>query len=125
MADPKKRPSTGSTVQINDLEEQLNAVMRTLGLQIPTTDVEVRQAEIELAASSAELPAALRDPSFLYRKLDCDTASDSIEADFSANDQTVSNLARAAREGGNISETVETAMRRDRQQSERQADVRK
>jgi hypothetical protein len=125
MADPKKRSGTGSTVHLKDLEEQLNAVMRALGLQIPTTDDEVRHAEIELAASGAELPAALRDPSFLYRKLDCDAALDAVQAEFSANDQTVSNLARAAREGGDISETVETAMRRDRQQSERQADVRK
>lgn len=124
MAESQKRPGTSrDTARANDVEAQLHAALRAFGLQIPLTDDEVRQAEIELVGSGVELPAALRDPDFLVKQFDCETASESIQPDFTSSEQTVSNLARAAQEGGTISEEIEARMRQDREQSERQTNA--
>lgn len=88
-------------------------------LRLPETDDEVASAESDLAASPSALPARLQDPmGFLNAPATGrviararDASSGEVEAD----------LARAAREGGQVSSEVDAKMRADRLKAEADA----
>ncbi len=100
-----------------DSDDLVASILREKGVTIPTSDEEVAQAESEIDEDSVELPASLRDPkTFLSRKVSPEPLrfprSRQPIAEFSQE------LARVAREEGEISQDIKNAMRRDRLKAE-------
>ena len=99
---------------MNEEDRQLLAVLRSLGLTIPTTPEEVAKLEKELAAGRCVLPERLQsppDPSqtphFTEQELPLDLDLETVRA-----------LSRAAREGKTIPTWVDERMKRDRRDAE-------
>lgn len=97
---------------------KLVAVFRRLGTTIPETEAEVLAAEEWLQKHPVVLPPALLDPKAVLqgprhfmpqRTHGADKVAESLE-----------HLARAAREGGVISEDVEERMKQDREEKKRE-----
>src|SRR5436305_14293184 len=101
------------------LEELLHEAMVCLGWLIPATPAGVARAEAEIDEESIELPESLLDP---YAILDATVRpSSTTPVRQPSNDDIVQCLARAAREGKDISPEVEEQMRKDRERAERDA----
>lgn len=109
----------------DELVERLaHRAARNAGWLMPETEDEVAQAELELAINPVPLPPELADPSAILNHLTgCQSVPGPIRLRISADVET--NLARAAREGSDISPDVEARMRADREAAERDADGRK
>lgn len=93
----------------------LEAAIKKRGLAVPTTEAEIAAIEKELEAGDAAYPARLREvPDF----------SSSARPRFRLagpavlDEATSSEMARAAREGGEIPKDIEEKMARDRQKAE-------
>ena len=101
----------------DDLEKELFEALKRFGWTIPQTEREVEKAEEEIERNLVTLPNSLRDPSKLLDKLH--NPSQPLTHRSSLTDSTtMEQLARAAREGGEITPEVEERMRHDRKAAE-------
>ena len=116
MSKKKSQPD----LKLGDIEKLTYEAMRYYGLIPPMTLDEVARVEAEF--DDIELPASLRDPNEILSRLDNDAVDQphsTIPVD-TINVDAVRNLARAAREGGDISPEVEQRMREDKARIEQQ-----
>jgi hypothetical protein len=112
MADrPKGRdPSDGAQrALLRDVHEAL----KSAGWAMPQSEDDVRRAEGRIAESPAALPEALRDPAGAVER-----AARPEPLALPPGRQAAENLARAAREGGEVPPEIEEIMRRDRRAAE-------
>lgn len=114
-----KRPEPGE----DEVERLVYDAMRSSGWLPPETEEDVARAEEELAREPVPLPEDLKDPSAVIQRLTrCEPRS---PLGLPSSAETEGNLARAAREGGEIPEEAEERMRADREAAEREADGKK
>ena len=99
------------------VEKEVFAALRRLGWTMPVTTTEVERAEQELEQHPVTLPDSLRNPDSVFQRLH--NPEPANNGDTSSLNDCEQNLARAAREGGNISPETEQQMQRDRDTAER------
>jgi len=96
-----------------------------LGWVLPQCEGEVARAEEELTALRIALPEELRDAAAVFEREDDEGEGEGEvilgPLPSSASAYLDATLARAAREGGEISPEIEERMRRDREAAEREA----
>lgn len=110
-----REKSKGST----SLGKLIHAALGEQGLNLPETADEIARAEEELAVSPPKLPVRLQDPmGFLAPRPAQRLIPPARPLPVS---DVESDLARAAREGGDISTEVEAKMRADRLRAEADA----
>ena len=115
MASKRRKPASGGEA----LDSEVHEALRSLGWVAPECEDDVRRAETELSASAAPLPESLIDAATVFApKAACGFAK-VLSPCFPSDPQTEDNLARAARQGGEIPPEIEEKMRRDRQDAER------
>lgn len=116
MSSQKERNSdTIAGVAVDDL---LDTILRQKGLTIPTTPDEVALAEAEIDEENVHLPESLQNPlAFLHKERQSNLLHFSQPQQ--GNDEFREELARVARDGGEISEEIADRMRRDRLEAER------
>jgi hypothetical protein len=107
----------GMTLEGKALEREVFRAMRSEGWLIPTTVEEVLEAQKSLAEAGIDINSLAEKPH------DRPVASGKVISICPANgiasgNEIRENLARAAREGGEISSEVEERMRRDRDAAE-------
>ena len=97
----------------DELEQITFDAMRVHGVLPPTVE-EVAAFDAEL--SEVELPFGPSDPDELLRTLDSEVDADEQEAilPFATMEATSRNLARAARQGGELTEEIEQRMADDK-----------
>jgi hypothetical protein len=101
-------------------EDEVHAALLRSGNLVPTTVEGVRQAELEQRKSKITLPAALQNsPSVFERSKRMLRAVKQPSLAPSGSTEVEEGLARAAREGREITSDVEERMRRDREMAER------
>lgn len=114
----KRNNSKDEFENTKDLERKIYATLRAKGLIIPITAEEVLDAEALMKGNMIELPEELRDPEVILNR-----SKQKLSIKFSplssSNKETEENLARAAREDGNISPEIEERMRKDREAAEK------
>ena len=114
----KKNNSKDEFENTKDLERKIYATLRSKGLIIPITAQEVLDAEAMMKGNMIELPEELRDPEVILNR-----SKQKLSIKFSplssSNKEMEENLARAAREDGNISPEIEERMRKDREVAEK------
>lgn len=93
--------------------------LRRFGFVFPTTREELESFEKELAKEKVELPSHLQDPFEVLRR--GESVSLNSMGDYS-NKSIEENLARAAREGGEIPDDVAERMKKDRSSAEESTD---
>jgi hypothetical protein len=96
----------------------LAAALRRLGMAMPETVAEVAAAEEWLKQHPVALPPAILDPKAVLRgprRFELRRVQNADQAG-----ETLEHLARAAREGGVISEEIEERMRQDRERKKRE-----
>lgn len=106
----------GTPKRQNILEDELLHAMRTAGWLVPETVDEVAKAEVEIAKTNISRPTSFNEPFTLLKKKIRGNYVNSVTV--AENVEVTENLARAAREGGVISPTVERRMREDRDYTE-------
>lgn len=117
MSTQKQPENNGPSQNRVSVERHVLDAMRSLGWIIPTTEADVAYAEAMLCREVVELPEELKDPYQILDSIDADCLP--IQAAPVPRDaQVEENLARAAREGGDIQPEIEQQMRRDRQAAE-------
>ncbi|MFN0157048.1 MAG: hypothetical protein ACKVRP_03125 [Bacteroidota bacterium] len=103
----------------NTFEDGVYKALQTRGWVIPKTEEEVCLAESELKEHEVKLPSMLANPEAVWTRIKrtmrlvpgrSQDEPDTIEE----------NLARAARERGNITPEIEKRMRQDREQAEKE-----
>ena len=102
-------------------ENDVHRAMRSLGWAMPESEADVRRAEEDLDANPVSLPDALADPKAVFEREHRPDSTIPMRLPFSGSSYIDATLARAAREGGEITPEVEDAMRRDRKAAERDA----
>lgn len=117
MKSPKHRPDAIGDEQA---EQLLRDYMQSAGLAIPVTLEEVAAAEALIDEDRVEIPPRLRDCAAVAQSI-CQGGVPRVlvfpsHTTYEAGDL----LARAAREGGDISPDIEEKMRQDRLQAERE-----
>ncbi len=113
MTRPAPTNDTGSN---ENLESTVRRAMQSLGWLIPESPEDVAQAEAELEDDPISLPPALRDSQGSFdRQVDEQPQYKQVPT----NAELERNLARAAREGGQITPEVEERMRSDREEARR------
>ena len=114
----KKNNSKDEFENTKDLERKIYATLRSKGLIIPITAQEVLDAEAMMKGNMIELPEELRDPEVILNR-----SKQKLSIKFSplssSNKEMEENLARAAREDGNISPEIEERMKKDREVAEK------
>lgn len=96
----------------DELEQITFDAMRVHGV-LPLTVEEVAAMDAELV--NADLPFEPRDPEEVLNRLDMDTEVDAVVLPFAGlNDACVRNLARAARQGGELTDEIEHRMAEDK-----------
>lgn len=114
----KKNNAKDAFENTKDIERKIYATLRAKGLIIPITAQEVLDAEAIMKDNMVELPKELRDPDVILNR-----AKQKLSIKFtplsSSNKEIEENLARAAREDGNISPEIENRMRKDREAAEK------
>ncbi len=103
------------------LADDVYDALHSLGWIVPQTAADVLRAEAELAEAPPDLPAELQDAQAVLEGARPRGGAARPLA-FPPNADVDNTLARAAREGGQISPEVEEAMRRDRQAAKREAE---
>jgi hypothetical protein len=104
MAKNSKRAEMTS----DELEQILFDAMRVHGV-LPPTIGEVAALDAEL--SDLELPFEPSDPDELLKELDVDIEEDAVILPFSSlEDSSIRNLARAGRQGGELTDEIEQRM---------------
>ncbi len=117
MSKKNKKPE----MEIADVERLTYEAMRHHGLIPPMTLDEVARVETEL--DGIELPFSQSDPAALLKQLD-ENEEDGTRSTLPFNvvdTDTVRNLARAAREGGELSTEIESRMEDDKSRHQQQA----
>ena len=122
-------------------EQDVYEALKSSGWMVPECDDDVRRAEAELSQALAPLPESLADPQAVFEgqaappsAASPGTAPGAVSPGTSPRDacglaalrlsvfppdpQTEHNLARAARQGGNIPPEIEEKMHRDRKTAE-------
>ena len=105
-----------------DFDKEVYEILRAAGWTFPETPAEVEQVEREHAENPVELPEHLSDAAKVFNMMHLPLA-DSNPAGvlpFPRSDSVRSNLARAAREGGEISKDLAERMHQDRRKAEDQ-----
>lgn len=114
MTNHPNSPDRGT--EEGNLGPELAAALRALGLGVPHTVEEVAAAEAWLKKHGVALPASLLDLDGVFSGTKKKTLKLVPRDGESA---TFQNLARAAREGGEIPREVEERMKEDRERAER------
>lgn len=113
-----KKPKAHTNEDDHQIERTVHDAMMVRGWLIPRSEEEVMRAESELADHPVDLPKELEDPACLL-----DAIADCVPEPrlrLPVNREAAENLARAAREGGEIPPEVEERMRADREKAERE-----
>jgi hypothetical protein len=105
--------------QFEKIEREVFKTLERLGWSIPLSEDEVARAEKEQEKNPVELPKGMEDPTRLLEKIK--TSPPVVTNSPSVPKFTEENLARAAREGGEITPDVEERMRQDRKEAEDQS----
>lgn len=113
-----KNNSKDDCENTKDLERKIYATLRAKGLIIPITAQEVLDAETLMKGNMVEIPKELRDPEVILNRAKQKLSIKSSPL-FSSNKEVEENLARAAREDGNISPEIDDRMRKDREAAEK------
>ena len=117
MSRSKRRKQDDEEVG-GDVREALSL----LGWVAPQGEAEVARAEEELAEHPVRVPEELRDAAAVFGREDDGGEVILGPLPSSASAYLDATLARAAREGGEITAEIEERMRRDREAAEREAD---
>ena len=116
MTEKRKKPASGGGALAGDVHQ----AMRSLGWTVPQCEDDVQQAETELSASAAPLPESLSDAATVFNCCEAASGLANIAPQcFLSDPEIEDNLARAARQGGEIPPGIEDRMRRDRRAAER------
>lgn len=108
MAKNNKR----AEMSTDELEQIMFDAMRFHGVLPPTVE-EVAALDAELV--HVDLPFEPSDPDEILKKLDVETEEDIVVLPFaSLDDASVRNLARAARQGGELTDDIEQRMADDK-----------
>ncbi len=102
-----------------ELNEDIFNILKMAGFLFPETPSEVEQIELELKQCTIKLPESISDASKAF-DLICNSSDDiplKIKPNISNSDNTLRNLARAAREGGDISDELAKRMQEDRKKA--------
>lgn len=97
------------------LDREVLQAMREEGWLAPETEVEVLEAEAELATQQAQIPPPLEHPRELLHHV---AKISPIPHSQPETTEASENLARAAREGGKLSPEIEQRMKNDRDAAE-------
>ena len=100
----------------------VRATLAAMGWILPLSEAEVARAERELAEQGVMLPEGLRDVKAVFEREEREGEVVVRPLPSSGSPYLGATLARAAREGGEITPEVEERMRRDREAAEREAD---
>lgn len=114
MNDPAKK--NNKNMADEQVERLVYDALRLSGHLPPTTVEEVARLEAEVGEYPTSLPGSLGDPLALLRKRS--TASVPKVIPFPPRTNAQENLARAARDGGEIAPDVEGTMKQDRDAAE-------
>ncbi|MGH1362751.1 MAG: hypothetical protein ACRBF0_04285 [Calditrichia bacterium] len=111
----KKGPIVKSPIS----EKKLYELFQNENLVFPKNKEEVAKAERRMEEKKYTLPTDLQEPTKLLRLLRNNTRQDKcLKSETTPNPEVEENMARAAREGGNISPEIEAIMQRDRAKAE-------
>jgi hypothetical protein len=112
------RDSRGQQESLSDAEVErlLTNALRLTGEFPPSSLEEIAQLEAELTAHPIPLPEALKDTDAIYQR--ASQPPRAVVVPFTASDAAKEQLARAAREGREVSETAAERMKRDREAAE-------
>ncbi len=113
-----RQPDKSSGNDADRLCQDVRVALKSMGWLVPESEEQVRQAEASLADSSAAIPEDLVDPEAVWRRASEVSQSGSGSLGFPADQATEQHMARAAREGGEISPEIEDKMHRDRKDAE-------
>lgn len=103
----------------DDLDEAIYNSMVSLGWVVQLEEGTLKNDERLCEQSEFDLPRGLTDPVAVIKKIR-QREADAKKRIISFDQHTAENLARAAREGSEITPEIEKRMRRDRKTSERQ-----
>ena len=108
----------------SDFDKEVYDILRAAGWVFPETPEDVEQVEQEHSENPVELPEHLADAAKVFDMMHLLPSGNSPEVvlPFPQSNDVRSNLARAAREGGEISKDLAERMRRDRKKARDQAD---
>jgi hypothetical protein len=106
----------------NDIERAIKEALVKRGDIIPCTPEEVAFVEKEVVKCIDPIPHVLKDPFAVLERGRRRAAEGKFVKAWSDPPASVEDLARAAREGGKISEDVEERMKRAREQADREVD---
>jgi hypothetical protein len=113
------------TEPLDRLDGVIRAALERTGAALPTTVEGVALLEKYLRENQVSLPPHLQDANFVLERIKADYAPKSgqnlIGFVSPYQDAIRDDLARAARNGGDVSAEVEEQMRQDRERAERQA----
>ena len=106
-----------------DFDKEVYEILRAAGWTFPETPAEVEQVEREHAENPVELPEHLSDATKVFNMMHLPLSDNNAEGGppFSRSNSVHSNLARAAREGGEISKDLAERMHQDRRKAKDQA----
>lgn len=107
----------------DEMSRELDSALRILGLGMPRTVEEVAAAEKELEKERITLPCSLLDSQAVLTRRPSRVLPIRPHQN-EGDDAARQNLARAAREGGDIPPEIEERMRRDRKKAEGDRDPR-
>ena len=102
-----------------EFDKDVYTIMQTAGWLFPETPWEVEKIEKELEQNPVKLPDSISDASKVYNLMQGilnDGLSKAHSSDL-ANEDIRINLARAAREGSDISDDLAERMRKDRKKA--------
>lgn len=107
-----------------EFDKEVYETLRTAGWTFPETQAEVEQVEQEHVENPVELPEQLCDAAKVFDIMNLRPSGNNPEVvlPFPQSKDAHSDLARAAREGGEISKDLAERMRRDRKKARDQAD---
>ena len=118
----KRRSQGRDDHGIEDVADDVHGALSSLGWVVPLSEAEVAHAERELAAQPVGLPEVLVDAKAASQHADRECHTVPVSLPYSGSTYIDASLARAAREGGEITHEVEEAMRCDRQAAQREVD---
>lgn len=96
----------------DELEQIMFDAMRVYGVLPPTVE---EVAALDAGLVNVDLPFEPSDPDEILKKLDVETEDDAVVLPFAGlDDASVRNLARAARQGGELTDEIEQRMANDK-----------
>jgi len=116
---PRPEENDRNTPSDAQTERWVYDALRLEGRLLPASNEEIAELEAEIAADPVALPESLQDAAAVYERIHKRTRPPSAIPSPVQND-AVEGLARAAREGGEITPEVQAQMREDREAAERE-----